>query len=180
MGLWFKSFKYFACVILRPRCEAIVKRHAWLVDWIASYCQDTWQLLVCHRLPSKFRACRKFHVDKSCRNTLFLVCPRCNPILSRVVISNKNRLAMRLIRALQHSFSRQILCFLNPYFKLYDVTINFTPWTFNEFPTGNAKIFRHFISAVFIFNLGKKTARTYRPVECRSGISNVADLGPAL
>lgn len=109
MGLRFKSLKYFACVILRPRCEAIVKRHAWLVDWTASYCQDTWQLLI---FPSaKFRACSTFHVDKSCRNTLLPACPRSNLVLSRLVISNKNRRAMRLIRTLEHSLFRQILCF---------------------------------------------------------------------
>ena len=87
---------------------------------------------------------------------------------------------MRLIRTLEHSFLREIFCFFHPYFKRYDVTVISLPEHSTSFPTGNAKIFRNFILAVFIFNLEEEKARTYRPVEHRCGISGIADLGPAL
>lgn len=171
MGLRFKSFKYFACVFLRPRCEAIVERHAWLADWIASYCQDTWQL---SRLPSaKFRACRTFLVDKSCRNTLLFVCPRHNPVLSRLLSAIKT-VAYSDFRALVVETDS---LFFHSYFKHYDVTIISLLEHSTSFPTGNAKISRNFF---FIFVLGEEKGTNILACWTSLWESNIADFSPAL
>ena len=104
------------------------------------------------------------------------LCPRYNPVPSHFKSYQQQKPSRKATYS--DSLFRQFF-FFHSYFKRYDLTI--VSLNIQLRSRWEIQRFSRILFWLFLFlAVGKKKARTYRPVEHRCGILRIADFGPAL